>query len=44
MSVPKVTMPLCAKCRKVSVLSPCRECATPAELEAYPKLENRESA
>lgn len=29
-------VPTCSRCRKVSVLDPCRECATPAELEAYP--------
>jgi hypothetical protein len=28
MSVPKIVMPLCSECRRVSVLDPCRFCAS----------------
>lgn len=31
-----MTLPVCVRCKRVSVLSPCRDCCTPAELDAYP--------
>lgn len=31
-------LPLCRRCGAVSALDPCRKCATPAELAAYPTL------
>lgn len=36
MSVPKPSVPVCARCKRLSVLSPCRKCATPAELASLP--------
>jgi len=29
-------VPKCARCKRPSVLDPCRACATPAELKQYP--------
>lgn len=31
------TLPHCSKCGTTSVLDPCRDCATPAQLAAYPE-------
>lgn len=31
-----MTLPVCRRCKAVSVLDPCRRCATPAELAKYP--------
>jgi recombinational DNA repair protein RecR len=31
------TIPTCSKCRKVSVLDPCRACATPTQAARYPE-------
>ena len=36
MSIPKVTIPVCSDCGAVSVLDPCRACATPADLASLP--------
>jgi hypothetical protein len=33
-----VTLPRCSKCHEVSVLDPCRDCATPEQLATYPVL------
>lgn len=29
--------PTCTKCGQISVLDPCRTCATPAQLATYPE-------
>ncbi len=31
-------LPVCAECKKPSVLSPCRSCATEEQAAAYPDL------
>jgi hypothetical protein len=31
-----VRAPRCSRCDRVALLDPCRRCATPAELAAYP--------
>jgi hypothetical protein len=30
-------IPRCSKCKIISVLDPCRDCATPTQLERYPE-------
>jgi hypothetical protein len=34
-------LPKCSRCQRVSVLDPCRTCATPDELAKYPELPDR---
>lgn len=31
-----MTVPTCRRCGRISVLDPCRECASPVELEQFP--------
>lgn len=33
MTIEKKVMPTCSRCKRASVLNPCRRCATPAELQ-----------
>lgn len=31
-----MSLPVCSKCRRISILSPCRACASPEQLKKYP--------
>lgn len=39
MSVPKIVMPLCSLCRRVSVTDPCRYCVVTATAEQVCEIE-----